>query len=95
MLVGRPQGRGPAPIEVDQRIVAQGLDEDRRATGSQHPGELRIGAIELEVVNHAGAADQVEAVVGELELLRVHDPEVDLPVALPASSFCLLLDRNR
>jgi hypothetical protein len=77
VLVLRPlRWRQPA-IEVDDRVVPEWLDEDRNPGTAQYTGEFGVRPVEIQVVEHARAADEVERSVLELELLRIHLCEGD------------------
>jgi hypothetical protein len=44
---------------------------------TEHASQFPVGAVEIEVVEDRGAADQVEALIFELQVLGVHDIELD------------------
>ena len=74
--------------------MAERLDEHRSAAGREQARDLRVRAIEVEVVQDRAADDEVEGAVGEGRRLGVHDGELDLE-ALGARLLARDLDRDR
>lgn len=60
MLVGGPESRRRPSIQIDDRVMGQGLDEDCRTGGFQSPRNLWQRSIEIEMVEDPRAADQIE-----------------------------------
>ncbi len=77
MLVGSPERGRAVAVHVDQRVMPQRLDEDSVASRLQHTQDLAIAPLEIEVMQDSSAADDIEGIVGELELLGVHHAEID------------------
>ncbi len=77
MFIDGPQVGGQPSIEVDERVVAERLHEDRVSIGLECPGHLLEGLLQLQMVQDADAADQVEGPVGKVEIFGIHGAEVN------------------
>jgi hypothetical protein len=76
--------------------VPQRLQENPDTSWLEHPCHLAIGTLDIEVMDDRGAAHEVEAVRGELQVLGVHDRERGLPRdARAARRFAREVDGHR
>ena len=88
-LPRRPQVRRATTIEGNYRIVAQGLGADDLAGRLENARKLRKGVVNIEVVQHARANDDVEVIVRKRHRFRVHDREVRAVDAAAVAAFFL------
>src|SRR6266545_5619915 len=94
LVVGPVTGR-PAPVGVDQWVMAKGLEEDRFPCRLQRSRELRRRSVQIEVMDDARSANEVERVVLELEAFCVHDSERDVRELARARLFFRAADSLR
>src|SRR5579872_3279997 len=93
MFVRSPDRRSQSPEQIDERIVAEGLQKHRRAARLQRTSQLGIRFFQIEMVKDSDAARQIERVVAELKRLRVHREE--LHVLYAGSRRAARSDRDR
>ncbi len=84
-----PLFRRPAPVEVDQRVVAERLAEHRAPARRRDARDLAEGALENEVMEDAVAAHELERVVVEFERLAVHHAVVETETREGGRGTCL------
>src|SRR3546814_17641285 len=82
VLVGRAGARREAAVDLDGGVEAERLDEHRPSAGPQHAGDLREGAVDVQVLDDAAAEHQVKAVVRKRPRLGVHRLQADVGEAL-------------
>ena len=68
----------PLPGEGEQAIAALGFADDGTSARSQHAGDLRRGAVQVEMMQDGVAPDAVECPIGEGKPLAVAGDEIDL-----------------
>ncbi len=75
MLVRRAQPRRQFAVQVQRRVVAERLGEDRVAAGAQNSRDFGKAFGQIEMMQNAMAEYHVERAVGECRVLGVHDGE--------------------
>ena len=86
--------RSPPSVEVDGGVVAERFDKDGGSAGLQDAADSHESFIQFEVVKNRATQDDVEALVRECKILRVHHRELSIQAA-PGCPLPGLLDRYR
>src|SRR5579883_2658970 len=64
--------RSELPVEIDERIVTERLDEEGFALRTQGPSQHRIGPIKVEVMEDRASANDIKVMILKRQFLRVH-----------------------
>src|SRR5262249_51156150 len=94
MFVRRPQLRGCPTIQIDQWVVPECFEKDRRARGSEGSSDFRKSGREGEMMEDRDPADQGERWRLEFQLCGVHAPKVDRLQIICARAIARLTDRD-
>src|SRR6266480_222339 len=78
------------PIGLKNRVVCNRLDTNNRSRGLQDASELRIGTIEIEVMEDSVHVYEVKCVIRERHLLAIHDLEMSLQASSIGFAFRVL-----
>src|SRR6185437_12165393 len=68
--------RGARPVEIDERIVGQRLHRQNATSGRHDAVQLRIGVLQIQVMQHPGAQACVEGVAWKLGVLAIALKEI-------------------